>query len=149
MMTNSNVQQAVPFFYVHEMEASRRFYVDGLGFTLTKEWIVDDKLRWCWLQLGAAAIMLQEFWREGPNRYVPETPVGLGVSISFTCQDALALYREFTARGVKATRPFVGNAMWMVEVADPDGYKLSFASPTDMEEETVLAQRDEMDTPLR
>jgi lactoylglutathione lyase len=64
-MTNakpeSNVQQAVPFFMVSDMEASLRFYIDGLGFQRTKQWIVDNKIRWCWLELGAAAHMLQEY----------------------------------------------------------------------------------------
>jgi lactoylglutathione lyase len=30
-MTRENVKQAVPFFGVSNMEASLRFYVDGLG----------------------------------------------------------------------------------------------------------------------
>ena len=30
-----NVKQAVPFFMVTNIEASLRFYVDGLGFTVT------------------------------------------------------------------------------------------------------------------
>jgi lactoylglutathione lyase len=59
----TNVQQAVPFFGVSNMEASLRFYVDGLGFEMTKKWTPDGdgKVRWCWLQLGSAALMLEEF----------------------------------------------------------------------------------------
>jgi CAP12/Pycsar effector protein, TIR domain len=34
-----------------------------------------------------------------------------GVSICFICKDALSIYREFTSRGMKASRPFVGNGM--------------------------------------
>jgi hypothetical protein len=45
--TRTNVKQAVPFFFVSNMEESVRFYVDGLGFKITKQWIVEDKLRWC------------------------------------------------------------------------------------------------------
>ena len=37
--TEANVQQAVPFFMVNDIEASLRFYVDGLGFTKTIEWV--------------------------------------------------------------------------------------------------------------
>jgi len=33
-----NVKQSVPFFMVTDIEASYRFYVDGLGFTMTHEW---------------------------------------------------------------------------------------------------------------
>ena len=63
-----NVKQAVPFFGVIHMESSLRFYVDGLGFKMKNYWIPDrsedhpdGKIRWCWLELGEAAIMLQEF----------------------------------------------------------------------------------------
>ena len=35
-VTEPNVEQAVPFFMVTKMEASLRFYVDGLGFETTK-----------------------------------------------------------------------------------------------------------------
>ena len=75
--------------------------------------------------------MLQEFQLEGK--------VGIGVSICFTCEDAIKIYREITARGIAAKRPFVGNGMWVTEVGDPDGYKLFFESPTDAAEETELA----------
>jgi catechol 2,3-dioxygenase-like lactoylglutathione lyase family enzyme len=34
-MSESNVEQAVPFFMVSDMDASLRFYVDGLGFEMT------------------------------------------------------------------------------------------------------------------
>ena len=36
-------------------------------------------------------------------------------------------------------KPHVGNAMWVTEVSDPDGYHLLFESPTDVAEETVFA----------
>jgi catechol 2,3-dioxygenase-like lactoylglutathione lyase family enzyme len=38
---SANVKQAVPFFGVTDMEVSLRFYVDGLGFTMTRRWIPD------------------------------------------------------------------------------------------------------------
>ena len=37
-----NVRQAVPFFHVKDIEASLRFYVDGLGFTMTRRWEPDS-----------------------------------------------------------------------------------------------------------
>jgi lactoylglutathione lyase len=138
--TESNVEQAVPFFWVQDIQESLRFYVDGLGFTRTKHWIDEGRLRWCWLELGDTAVMLQELSREGPHRSVPDGNVGVGVSIYFICKDALAIYRDLRSRGIEATRPFVGNAMWVTEVADPDGYRLYFESPTDVAEETVFAE---------
>ena len=138
--TEPNVQQAVPFFAVADMQASVRYYVDGLGFEMTKQWIDEGKLRWCWLELGGAALMLQEYRKEGHNAWVPEGKVGVGVSICFICADALAIYRTGTARGIQAARPFVSNGMWNTGLSDPDGYRIEFESYTDVPEGTVLAE---------
>ena len=129
-----HVEQAVPFFGVTNIETSVRWYVDRLGFAMTKAWRREGKLRWCWLQLGDAALMLQEFATP------PEGTLGAGVSINFICDDAVAVYREVTARGVDAKRPFVGNGMWVTSMADPDGYRLDFESVTDAAEESELAE---------
>lgn len=147
-MTSAKVTQAIPFFGVTNMDASLRFYVDGLGFKMKRWWIPDEaegqshykpegKIRWCWLELGEAAIMLQEFL---PERQ-PKEALGTGVNVCFQCEDALALYREFKARGIQTrNRPFVGNRLWVVPVTDPDGYRMEFSSPTDAPEDTELEE---------
>ncbi len=140
MKPEANVQQAVPFFGVSNIEASVRYYVDGLGFEMTRSWIHEGRLRWCSLQHGGAALMLQEFWKEGPHAGTPKERLGVGVSICFICKDALALYREITARGIEATRPFVGNGMWVTSLTDPDGYRIDFESYTDAPEETEYSE---------
>jgi lactoylglutathione lyase len=145
--TSVNVKQAVPFFGVTNMEASLRFYVEGLGFKMTRWWIPEDggehmehadgRIRWCWLELGEAALMLQEFW---PG-HAPKETLGSGVNVCFQCEDALALYREFKSRGIQTRRrPFVGNRLWVVPVTDPDGYRMEFSSPTDAPEESELEE---------
>lgn len=140
-----NVRQAVPFFGVTNMENSLRFYVDGLGFKMKNWWIPDGsghyknegRVIWCWLELGNAAIMLQEFPPEGR----PKDTLGAGASVSFQCNDALALYRDFKSRGVQTrNRPAVGNRLWVVPLSDPDGYRIEFSSPTDAPEETELEE---------
>ena len=136
----SNVQQAVPLFAVSDMEQSLRYYIDGPGFKMINKWIDEGRLRWCWLQNGGAALMLQEFKKEGHDSYVPEGKPGLGVSINFQCEDVLAIYREVISRGILAKRPFVGNGMWVTELSDPDGYKLFFGSQTDVPEETEFSE---------
>ncbi len=153
--TAINVKQAVPFFGVADMEASLRFYIDGLGFKLKYQWIPgpdegnpEGKIKWCWLEIGEAALMLQEFRKEGEHNIFLEGKItaipahlGAGVSINFQCQDSLALYLEFKSRGVNIPkRPSVGNGLWCVNVVDPDGYKLWFNSPTDAPEESVLTE---------
>ncbi|MCU0503796.1 MAG: VOC family protein [Anaerolineae bacterium] len=145
--TGSNVKQAVPFFAVSNIEASAHYYVDGLGFEMTRQWIDPEigegKLRWCWLQRGGAALMLQEFPTAGHDSWTPEGKVGEGVSIYFICDDALAIYRELTARGIPAAKPFVGNGMWVTSLSDPDGYRLAFESATDAPEETEYSEPDD------
>ncbi|HEY6412464.1 MAG TPA: VOC family protein [Edaphobacter sp.] len=136
MPTEPNVQQAIPFFMVSNLEASLRFYIDGLGFTMTNKWIDDGKLRWCWLQLGGAALMLQEY---RPGR-IPEGKRGEGVSTCFQCKDALAIYHDALAHGLEPREPFVGNALWVTPFTDPDGYKIDFESPTDVPEETTYSE---------
>lgn len=119
-----NVKQAVPFFHVTDMERALRFYCDGLGAERTKSWAPEGRIRWCWLELGGAALMLQ-------------TGVPGQATVCFMCVDAVALYHAFLERGVEATRPFVGNGLWVTTVTDPDGYRLEFQSPTEEAEETV------------
>ncbi len=123
-------------FAVSNMERSLHFYVNGLGFTIANKWIVDGKMRWCWLQLGNAALMLQEFRKEGHDAWVPKGTVGEGVSVNFQCNDALTIYRELISRGVQAKKPAVGNGMWITGMTDPDGYKLYFESITTAQEDT-------------
>ncbi|MGD0444394.1 MAG: VOC family protein [Edaphobacter sp.] len=135
--TEPNVQQVVPFLWVSNIEASLHFYVEGLGFQRTKQWIPDGKIRWCWLELGNAALMLQEY---GPNSPLASAKLGQGVSVCFQCRDALAIYHETRARGLQPRTPFVGNNAWVTILTDPDGYKLDFESPTGVPEETVYSE---------
>ena len=135
-----NVKQAVPFLRVTDLQQSLRYYMNGLGFTMKYKWIDGGKLRWCWLTIGETALMLQEFWREGPHAGQPEGKLGQGVSLVFICENALAIYREITSRGIEASEPQVGNAMWVTVLHDPDGYQLQFESPTDTPEETKLSE---------
>src|ERR1700678_3019037 len=99
----ANVQQAVPFFMVSNIEASIRYYVDGLGFEMTRHWMDEGKHKWCWLQHGGAALMLQEYRKDK----IPSGKRGEGVSVCFQCSDALAIYHAAAARGMNAKRPFV------------------------------------------
>ena len=139
---NINIQQAVPFFWVTNIEASMPYYVNGLGFTITNRWVDDGKTRWCWLQRDSAALMLQELQKDVHHVDVPSEKKRTGVSVYFICKDALALYREFVSKNVVVTKPFVGNGMWVISLRDPDGYDLHFESSTGVSEETLYVEEE-------
>ncbi|HEY2583143.1 MAG TPA: VOC family protein [Mucilaginibacter sp.] len=138
MVTPPNIRLIVPFFMVRDMEISLKFYVDLLGFKITNQWTPRGKIEWCWLERDQASLMLQE--PQNREKFEQEGPKGKGMSICFQCVDALALYREFTEKGIEIKEPFVGNNMWVVRFPDPDGYNLDFESPTDVPEETKYAE---------
>ena len=135
-----NVTEVVPLLGVSSMERSLRYYVDGLGFTMKNKWVVDGSVRWCWLALGGAALMLQELAKQGPHSPAPHGKLGEGVSLWFQCEDAIAIYHEVRSRGIQASEPQVGNAMWDTSLSDPDGYRIHFGSPTNTAEETKLSE---------
>ena len=138
MQTSSNIRLAVPFFMVRDMEASLKFYTEKLGFTKTIEWTPRGKIEWCWITREEVSLMLQEPRKK--EKFEQGEPKGKGISICFQCQDALALYHEFTAKGVEIKEPFVGNNLWVVAFDDPDGFRLDFESPTDVAEETTYSE---------
>jgi lactoylglutathione lyase len=138
--SKSNIRLTVPFLGVADMEESLRFYMEGLGFTMTKQWTPRGKIEWCWLERDAVALMLQGPWRDKEHSHETERTPKSGPSISFQCEDALALYHEFKERGISMKEPFVGNGMWVVVLNDPDGYRLDFESITDVAEETTYAE---------
>ncbi len=159
-----NVTAVVPLLMVTNMERSLAFYVAGLRFTIEKRWIPDGRLRWCWMSLGGAALMLQEAVNSSPEKIAAAGVLGKGVSLNFQCSDALAIYRDAAARGIVSfargahqarslaiyrdaaargipalREPQVGNFAWEIGFADPDGYRIHFSSPTDLPEETLLS----------
>jgi catechol 2,3-dioxygenase-like lactoylglutathione lyase family enzyme len=138
--TTANLIQVVPFLGVTDMERSLRFYLDGLGFTLKNKWEPEGRIRWCWLSRGGASLMLQEYVKEGHGGRRPEGVLGQGVNLCFQCEDAVALYHEFSSRNLEPSEPFVGNNMWVTSLRDPDGYRVEFESATGAPEETTLSE---------
>lgn len=135
-----NIQFSTPLFMVSNMETSLKFYVDGLGFKIMNTWTPRGTIEWCWLQREGGSIMLQEARVTTDKPYLAGNKPGAGVSIWFQCLDSLVLYHEFLDNGIKPDEPFVGNGLWDVHVADPNGYHLHFESKTDAGEETRYSE---------
>ena len=125
--TEIKIGGVVPFLRVTDIAQSVHFYIDGLGFTFLHKWEPDGKLQWCKLQHGNAFVMMQE----DTKSIIPQSGLGAGVTLHFSCNDFDAIYREFRARGVKACKPLVGNWLKYTIITDPDGYRLFFESPSD------------------
>jgi len=136
----NNIKYAAPFFMVSNMEASLKFYTEGLGFKVLNTWTPHGKIEWCWLQREGGPLMLQEARVSEGKPFLSGDKPGAGVSIWFQCLDSLTLYHEFADKEIAVQEPFVGNSLWDVRVIDPDGYNLHFESPTDVPEETTYSE---------
>jgi len=139
MAGHVNIKRTIPFFWVMNINQSLHFYINLLGFIIKQQWLDDGKLRWCSIEREEAQLMLQEFWKKGTEYNLPRSPLGIGVSIYFFCEDAISLYKEFRSRHAEPAKPFVGNGMWVTELHDPDGYSLFFESVTDAAEGSIYS----------
>lgn len=134
------VNEVVPFFAVRSMEASLAFYIDNLGFEIRTKWVDDGVLRWCDIRLGDAGLMLQQYRTEGVDARTFSDNKGEGVTLCFISEDAVDLYRTWKGKGLNFSEPRVGNGLWVTRIRDPDGYRLTFQSPTDVAEGTKLSE---------
>ncbi|MFT3700363.1 MAG: VOC family protein [Kofleriaceae bacterium] len=126
------IRQAIPFFRVANIARSVAFY-EALGFAIKNRWDPDGELRWCMLDRDGVSLMLQTL-------AAPAAGLGAGTSLTFMCDDALAIYAEARAAGLAPDEPFVGNGLWVTQFRDPDGYAIEFSSPTSVAEDTTLAE---------
>ena len=84
--------------------------------------------------------MLQEFWKGGHHANLPEGKLGEGVCTYFICEDAIEFYESVIEKIISPPEPFVGIAMWVLSLEDPDGYKISFESPSELKEGTTYRE---------
>ncbi len=132
------VHEVVPFLHPVSMEKSLAFYCDLLGFRIALSWPSPDDVRWCRLEHGHAALMLQP--PGDLDRRAPGTALGEGLSLTFMCSDALAIYDAVVDAGVVSEEPMVGNHMWVVTLRDPDGCRIEFESGTLAPEGSTLSE---------
>ena len=128
-----NVRTAMPLLYVSDMERSRAFYCDQLGFTLTERWDPDGKFSWCSMSMEGATIMLQ---LAEPDDLECLAKGNSDVALFFLCEDVDDLYEQFQGRGVDVPPPteaFYG--MRQLTVVDPDGRRICFEHPLPKDEQ--------------
>ena len=120
------------------LEISRHFYLDILGFTVKFE---RPENRFIFMTFHGVDLMIEEdrpregdstLWIIQPLDY----PRGRGLNLSIDCPDATGLAQRLTAAGVPLRKPLEDNWYRNNEtlhgernflVQDPDGYLLRFA----------------------
>ncbi len=149
---STHVKQAVPFLGVTDMEASLRFYVHGLRFTIKRQSIpegdkhypTDEMICGCWLELGDAAIMLQEFMPKARPTDLSEQAHLLLSSVRML-SPSIAISNQ---AGLEVSqRPSVGNGFWVVLLTDPDGCRIDVSSPAEAPEGRNCRKLDSSDEP--
>jgi predicted enzyme related to lactoylglutathione lyase len=115
------IENVTPILRVRDVEASRRYYVETLGFAL--EWDAGSMIA---VSRDGKSIMLCEGAQGQPGTWL-----WIGV------EDADAFFAEFLANGAQIRSP-PQNFSWAYEfqVEDPDGHVLRFGAepkpgPTD------------------
>jgi len=104
-----------------DIQASLKFWVDGVGFHVKQRWEKDGKLLGAELVAGACMIGIsQDDWAKGRNR-----TKGVGISIyAETTQGVDALAERLRSRGVAFEGPDTTDWGWrQVSLRDPDGFR--------------------------
>ena len=120
------LQSASPSFTVNDLEKSRDFYCDVLGFQESQRWERDGKLFGLELSAGDVVFMIgQDDWKKGKNRVKGE---GFRVYCS-TSRTVDEIAKEITARGGKLDEG-LKDEEWgrHFSVTDPDGFKITIAN---------------------
>jgi len=109
----ATIENVTPILRVEDIEASRRYYIQTLGFSL--DWDAGGMIS---VSRDHNAIMLCE-----RDQGQPGTWLWIGVD------DADSLFAEFSAKGARIRSP-PENFSWAYEfeVEDPDGHVLRFGS---------------------
>ena len=119
-----NVHAPLPLLFTSDIERSRAFYCDQLGFTLTNRYDPDGRLAWCMLAMEGARIMLEQ---TGSERLEGLAGNRSDIALYFLCEDVDVLHERFVANGVELEPPYVAfYGMKQLEVRDPDGRFLCF-----------------------
>ncbi|MFI4973901.1 MAG: VOC family protein [Caulobacterales bacterium] len=123
------MQACRPLFNVADVEASLVFWRDKLGFEETHRFDWQGRLMFAQLRRGDVEIMLNG--RGGDPAARRARPHYTEAVFYFRVDDVHALYSDLTAKGLAPTAPETQEyGLDEVFLRDPDGYELSFTSPT-------------------
>ena len=122
---------ARPVLHVSNVEASLRFYVDRLGFTVP--WRVEDEdghIDVAQVDRQGCALILAEHWPEKAGKGLMFISLNVEAETDEAAVAALdALRAEFESRGVTVREGHWGYRVLVVD--DPDGNQLFFNYPNE------------------
>ena len=133
---------ARPVLHVTDVEASLRFYVDRLGFTIPWRYDEDGKAYVAQVDRQGCALILAKTWPEKIGKGLifislnvePETP-----EAAIAALDALRV--ELEARGAQVKEGSWGYRLLVVD--DPDGNQLFFNYPSETASESGASESGE------
>jgi catechol 2,3-dioxygenase-like lactoylglutathione lyase family enzyme len=121
---------ARPVLHVSSVEASLRFYVDGLGFTVAWRYEEDDRVFVAQVDRGSCALIFSDQWPEKVGKGLIFISLNVEPDTRGAAAAALdALRAEFQARNVPVKDGRWGYRLLVVE--DPDGNQLFFNYPNE------------------
>jgi catechol 2,3-dioxygenase-like lactoylglutathione lyase family enzyme len=122
---------ARPVLHVSSVEASLRFYVDRLGFTVAWRYEKDGRARVAQVDRGSCALIFSDQWPEKVGKGL----MFISLNVEPETREAAALdalRAEFGARGVAVKDGRWGYRLLVVE--DLDGNQLFFPYPNEPEQ---------------
>lgn len=127
-----NFNRLIPELTVSNIEVSKKFYVDLIGFQLEYERKED---KFVFLSLEGSQIMLEEIHDEGWNVAEFIYPFGRGIHFSIEVDDIDTLYNRLISKKYSFYRPLLvnryeSNGQYIEQkeflLQDPDGYLFRF-----------------------
>jgi catechol 2,3-dioxygenase-like lactoylglutathione lyase family enzyme len=121
---------ARPVLHVTDVEASLRFYVDRLGFTIPWRYDADGRARVAQVDRQGCALILADTWPEKIGKGLMFISLNVEPASHEAAVAALdALRAELEARGVPVKEGSWGYRLLVVD--DPDGNQLFFNYPNE------------------
>jgi len=118
---------ARPVLHVTDVEASLRFYINGLGFTSPWRYEKDGKVHVAQVDRQGCALILADTWAEKIGKGLMFISLNVEPKAQVAALDALRT--ELEAKGVPVKEGSWGYRLLVVD--DPDGNQLFFNYPNE------------------
>ena len=122
----------LPELSVADINKTKAFYIDLLGFTLEYERVEN---KFMFLSFEGSQLMFEEIHSDGWNTAPLEYPLGRGINFSIETDNIDVIYKKLLDADYPLYRPMMTsqyrmNDVWLEQkqflVQDPDGYLLRF-----------------------